>query len=88
MLSAYPALSVPPGVAVIPTEKLDLRAGSEIVSTVWRYRPVTSEKNIWAFWDGGWGNMRPWTQRNVIAWMRRFEPSGWTVRYDPRPSHS
>ena len=88
MLSAHPASNLPPGVTPIPTGKLDLRAESEIVSNLLAYRPVTSEKNIWAFWDGGWGGMRPWTQRNVIAWMRRFEPSGWTVRWDPEQSHS
>lgn len=88
MPSTHLASSLPPSIAVVPAEKLDLRAESEIVSNLLGYRPVTSEKNIWTFWDGGWGRMRPWTQRNIIAWMRRFEPSGWTVRWDPRPNHS
>ena len=80
MTPAHPPPSLPPGVTPIPAEKLDLRAESELVNTLLRHRPVTSQKNIWAFWHSGWDDMRPWTQRNVIAWMRRFEPSGWTVR--------
>ncbi|KZP05752.1 hypothetical protein FIBSPDRAFT_842766 [Athelia psychrophila] len=74
------ARDLPSGILVIPDEKLDLRPEREIIKTILTHRPVTSEKNIWVFWDRGWGAMRPWTQRNVIAWVRRFEPLGWTVR--------
>jgi hypothetical protein len=34
--------------------QLDLRAESEIVSNLLRYRPAISENNIWVIWDGGW----------------------------------
>ena len=88
MLSTHTASGWPPGVSPIPTEKVDLRAESELVTNLLRYRPVISERNIWAFWDGGWGGMRPWAQRNVIAWMRRFEPSGWTVSWNASSSQS
>lgn len=42
------------------------------------YQPVTSEKNVWAFWHSGWMEMRPWCQRNIINWVRRLGPE-WTV---------
>ncbi|KAG9311208.1 hypothetical protein JVU11DRAFT_8283 [Chiua virens] len=59
MSSTSIAAALPPGVEAIPEEKLDLRPESEIVGTLLTYRPVTSEKNIWAFWNTGWDNMRP-----------------------------
>lgn len=39
---------------------------------------MTSEKNIWGFWHNGFAQMKPWTQRNVINWVRRLGPE-WTV---------
>lgn len=41
---------------------------------------VTSQKNIWAFWNSGWDKLHPWQQRNIIGWVRKLGPSGWTVR--------
>jgi Capsular polysaccharide synthesis protein len=43
------------------------------------YQPVTTEKNVWAFWHSGWAGMRPWCQRNIVNWVRRLG-SDWTVR--------
>ncbi|KAF8550948.1 hypothetical protein OG21DRAFT_353924 [Imleria badia] len=49
----------------------------------------THFREEYAFWDGCWGGMRPRTQRNVIAWMWRLEPSSWTdFRGIPRKSHN
>lgn len=69
---------VPPGLKVIPTHRYDPRSDDEITSWLQKRHPVTSEKNIWAFWDSGFSNMPPWIQRNVISWIRRLSPD-WTV---------
>ena len=69
-----------PGLAVIPESQLDLRSDEEIIMQLKSYQaPTASEKNVWAFWDTGFDRMAPWTQRNVINWVRRLGPS-WTVR--------
>jgi len=60
-------------------EKPDTRSDEEILSTLTKYVPVTSEKNIWAFWHSGVKTMPAWCQRNVIDWIRINGPS-WTVR--------
>jgi hypothetical protein len=57
----------------------DKRSDEEIIASIVEYQPITSEKNIWAFWDKGFSHMPPWNQRNVISWVRRLGPS-WTVR--------
>lgn len=57
----------------------DHRSDEEILNSLTRYAPVTSEKNIWAFWHSGIKNMPGWCQRNVINWIRICSPS-WTVR--------
>lgn len=57
----------------------DLRAQEEIVAQLLTYRPVTREKNVWAFWDKGWAAMHPWVQRNVVDWVRRLGQE-WDVR--------
>ncbi|KAF8206170.1 hypothetical protein K438DRAFT_1816717 [Mycena galopus ATCC 62051] len=58
---------------------LDARTDEEILHAVTQYAPVTSEKNIWAFWDSGARNMPGWCQRNVTDWVRICGPE-WTVR--------
>lgn len=57
----------------------DLRSDDEIIASLREYKPITSEKNVWAFWDKGVSCMPAWNQRNVISWVRRLGPS-WTVR--------
>ena len=64
---------------LIPDSSLDLRPEVDIASQLHSYQPIISERNIWAFWDKGFSNSPPWTQRNVISWVRRLGPS-WTVR--------
>ena len=41
--------------------------------------PVTSEKNIWAFWDKGVQAIPAWSKRNICNWVRLCGDS-WTVR--------
>ncbi|RFU27067.1 hypothetical protein B7463_g9264, partial [Scytalidium lignicola] len=60
-------------------ESKDARTDEEIITSLHGYIPVTSEKNVWAFWDKGFSRMPFWNQRNVISWVRRLGPS-WTVR--------
>ncbi|KAJ0415801.1 hypothetical protein BJY00DRAFT_304630 [Aspergillus carlsbadensis] len=63
-----------------PTRPLDPRTNEEIVQALTTFkRPVTSEKNIWAFWDRGFHAMPGWCQRNVIDWHRICDPS-WSIR--------
>lgn len=69
--------SPPDGLTVIPSP--DARSDAEIVSVLTSHQPVTTDKNVWAFWHSGWETLRPWCQRNVIAWVRRLGPE-WTVR--------
>ncbi|KAI0903774.1 capsular polysaccharide synthesis protein-domain-containing protein [Ustulina deusta] len=62
-----------------PIENDDKRTDDEILRTLREYQPVTSEKNIWTFWDSGIHGMPAWCRRNVIGWVRICGP-GWTVR--------
>ncbi|KAI1080063.1 capsular polysaccharide synthesis protein-domain-containing protein [Whalleya microplaca] len=71
-------IGVPPGLKLIPPEKLDLRSDDEITAQLKKRHPVTSDKNVWAFWHSGFSQMTPWVQRNIINWVRRLGPD-WTV---------
>ena len=67
------------GLRPIPGPRLDSRSDAEIISSLLYYDPVTSERNVWAFWDKGFNAMPPWSQRNILCWVRRLGAS-WTVR--------
>ncbi|KAJ6263439.1 hypothetical protein Dda_2002 [Drechslerella dactyloides] len=60
-------------------EPRDRRTNDEIIKTLMDPKPVTSEKNLWAFWDKGVESMPEWCQRNVASWVRLLGPS-WSVR--------
>lgn len=64
-----------------------MRTDEELLGVITTYiEPTESEKNMWAYWHTGWGNMPPWTQRNVLLWARILGPT-WTVRVlDGNPS--
>ncbi|KIA75900.1 hypothetical protein HK57_00305 [Aspergillus ustus] len=62
-----------------PAEPLDTRSDEEILASLSEHRPVTSEKNIWAYWHAGISDMPKWCQRNIIDWHRICGPS-WTIR--------
>ena len=62
-----------------PLRHVDNRTDQEITSSLLNPSPVTTEKNVWAFWDGGFTSMPPWCQRNALGWVRLLGPS-WTVR--------
>ncbi|KAF3922455.1 hypothetical protein AA313_de0206907 [Arthrobotrys entomopaga] len=59
-------------------DSLDPRTDEEILASLATYNPVTSEKNIWAYWHAGITSMPPWCQRNVANWARLCGPS-WTI---------
>lgn len=61
-------------------EVLDIRTDDEILRSLADHVPVTSEKNIWAFWHAGVQSMPSWNQRNVIDWVRICGASGWSIR--------
>lgn len=63
----------------IPRSQYNLRSDAEIITELTQFRPVASEKNVWAFWDRGLHAMYPSYQSTVINWVRKLEP-GWTVR--------
>jgi hypothetical protein len=73
-----PEAQVPPGLKLIAPEKLDLRSKEEIAASLHQRHPVTSDKNVWAFWNSGYNQMPPWVQRNIINWTRRLG-ADWTV---------
>lgn len=60
-------------------ENPDKRVDAEIIEALSKHQPVTSEKNVWAFWDKGIEAMPSWCRRNVVDWVRILGPS-WTVR--------
>lgn len=57
----------------------DKRTSEEILDSLTQYIPVTSEKNVWAYWHAGVEAMPKWCQHNVIDWVRIIG-SEWTVR--------
>ncbi|KAI1329438.1 capsular polysaccharide synthesis protein-domain-containing protein [Xylariaceae sp. FL0255] len=76
--SADTKVGVPAGLKLIDPAKLDLRSDEEIATWLQQRQPITSQKNVWAFWHSGYSNMTPWVQRNIINWVRRLG-SEWTV---------
>ncbi|KAI1445329.1 hypothetical protein F5Y02DRAFT_130000 [Annulohypoxylon stygium] len=67
------------GLREVPPTHLDLRPRATILSELRTFRPVTSEKNVWAFWDKGLDAMYPSYQHTVVNWVRKLGPT-WTVR--------
>ncbi|TDZ25665.1 putative glycosyl transferase FCK3 [Colletotrichum orbiculare MAFF 240422] len=64
----------------VPDSELDLRPDALILAELLTFRPVTSEKNVWAFWDRGLASMYPSYTHTVTNWVRKLAPAGWTVR--------
>lgn len=67
------------GLREIPDSLLTLCPDADIIADLRTFRPVTSEKNVWAFWDKGIDAMYPSYRCTVLNWVRRLGPS-WTVR--------
>ena len=69
---------------------VDERSDETLTQSLINPPPVTSEKNVWAFWDSGFSAMPPWQKRNVLGWVRQLGPS-WAVRVldlvDGSPAH-
>lgn len=62
-----------------PVQMTDTRTDEEILASVAEYKPVQSEKNVWAYWHSGLENMPMWNKKNVVNWVRILGPE-WTVR--------
>ncbi|KAH7078242.1 hypothetical protein FB567DRAFT_130842 [Paraphoma chrysanthemicola] len=60
-------------------ESKDTRTDAEIIESLTKHVPVTSEKNIWTYWHAGVRAMPKWCQHNIINWIR-LHGSDWTVR--------
>ncbi|KAH7146240.1 hypothetical protein EDB81DRAFT_721135 [Dactylonectria macrodidyma] len=63
----------------VPRSELELRPESQILAHLKSFQPITSEKNVWAFWDKGLDAMYPSYRCTVLNWVRKLGPS-WTVR--------
>ncbi|KAK8030723.1 hypothetical protein PG990_000457 [Apiospora arundinis] len=79
-MTQFPPYPVPAGLHTIPEDQLDLRPDSEVDHDLLHPKPVSDEKNVWLFWDGGYAQMHDYTKRNVRTWHRRFSRQGWAVR--------
>ncbi|KAI1387687.1 uncharacterized protein F4822DRAFT_407300 [Hypoxylon trugodes] len=67
------------GLRVVPDSQLDLRPEAEILAELHTFRPITSEKNVWAFWDKGLDFMYPSYRCTILNWVRKLGRS-WTIR--------
>ncbi|KAM0792467.1 hypothetical protein ACM66B_005142 [Microbotryomycetes sp. NB124-2] len=72
--------TMPDGLVAIPDYLLDLRSDDEVDHAITHPRPVTSDKNVWFFWDKGYENLYPSARRTVRTWHRRLSKLGWAVR--------
>lgn len=61
-----------------PIEATGSRTDVEIFVTFQDYKPVTSEKNVRAYWHTGASQMPKWCQKDAIDWVRILWPE-WTV---------
>ncbi len=81
-MGSKPRFTIPPEYQdqLRVVENPDSRSDDEILHSLQQHAPVTSEKNVWGFWDRGVERMPGWCQgRNVCDWVRISGPS-WTVR--------
>lgn len=62
-----------------PVKAKSTRSDKQILNALHQYQHVTSEKNVWAFWDKGIDSMPSWNLRNVMSWVRMHD-ADWTVR--------
>ena len=60
------------------TELSDIRSDKEILAELARHHPVTSEKNIWAYWHAGINGIPDWCKRNIANWARIHDKS-WSI---------
>lgn len=76
-IAAYPVDLL--DLKIRPLPHTDNRTDEEIILAILNPPPVTTEENVWAFWDKGYEAMPPWQKRNVLGWARILGPA-WTVR--------
>ncbi|KAL2210906.1 hypothetical protein CC79DRAFT_1366282 [Sarocladium strictum] len=60
-------------------EVLDTRSDQDILETLRHNVPITSEKNVWAYWHSGVDNASNFAKQNICNWVRKLG-SAWTVR--------
>ncbi|KAI9695319.1 MAG: hypothetical protein M1820_008726 [Bogoriella megaspora] len=80
LMGKHPLYAMPPTMRAIPREELDVRSDEQIDKTILNAPPVSSEKNVWFFWDKGYSHVHQYAKRNIRAWHRRLSPFGWTIR--------
>jgi hypothetical protein len=61
-----------------PVDVAEQRSDAEILEALTQPVTVTSQKNLWGFWDKRLMAMPEWCKRDVAAWVR-INP-GWTTR--------
>ena len=75
------SFEMPTGTKPLPTSLRDQRTEEEVTAAlIDPPSQVTSQKNVWAFWDKGFEKLHGWQKRNVIGWVRKLSPTGWTIR--------
>jgi hypothetical protein len=67
------------GLALNPPGRVNSRPVEEIISELNTHIPVTSERNVWMFWDTGFEGIPAWIRRSVVNCVRR-QATSWTVR--------
>ncbi|OJJ45030.1 hypothetical protein ASPZODRAFT_70396 [Penicilliopsis zonata CBS 506.65] len=70
-------MELSPSLQYVPS--LDSRPVQEVLDSLSAFQPITSEKNIWAFWHSGLASLPPWCRRNVTDWIQ-LNGSDWKVR--------
>ena len=60
-------------------ESKDTRSDAEIIESLTKHSPITSEKNVWTYWHAGVYEIPGWCQQNIINWVRLLGPE-WNVR--------
>jgi hypothetical protein len=75
----FPIPRVATNLEEVSESQLDLRPDTDIIKELGSFRPITSEKNVWAFWDKGLHAMYPSYRCTVLNWVRKLGPS-WTIR--------
>lgn len=61
-------------------EVLDDRSDDEILASLKEHVPVTSEKNVWGFWNTGVDSIPGWSKRNVRTPLPNPPSSGLGLR--------
>jgi hypothetical protein len=64
-------------------EVLDNRSDDEILASLREHVPVTSEKNVWGFWNTGADSIPSWSKRNVSEGLSFISPICLPMKSNP-----